>query len=85
MYNSLLLTNNMTLYEFNSLEFNDKMEVVNNEGTFLDNYVTTIERLNCYAVDRFFVEVVYDAERNTITEIRSFKTGQSLDKYSPKL
>ena len=58
------------------------MEAVNQLGTFLDNYIGNGERCNCYAIDKFFVEVVYDAEHNTITEIRSFKTGYLLDKYS---
>jgi hypothetical protein len=31
---------------------------------------------------KFFVEVVYDPEHNVITEVRSFKTGHLLDKYS---
>lgn len=72
----------MTLYEFNVLELNERMEAVNQYGTFLDNYVTKDIRINCYAIDKFFVEVVYDAEHNTITEIRSFKTGKLLNKYS---
>ena len=42
-------------------------------------------RINCYAIDKFFVEVVYDAEQNVITEVRSFKYGQLLDKYSQKI
>ena len=41
--------------------------------------------INCYAIDRFFVEVVYDGEQNVIIEVRSFKYGHSLDKYSPKI
>jgi len=49
---------------------------------FLDNYVTKDIRINCYAIDKFFVEVVYDSEHNTITEVRSFKYGHSLDKYA---
>ena len=72
----------MTLYEFNALELNDQMEAVNQLGTFLDNYIGNGERCNCYAIDKFFVEVVYDAEHNRITELRSFKTGLLLDKYS---
>ena len=60
------------------------MEVVNQYGTFLDNYITKDIRINCYAIDKFFVEVVYDSEHNTITEVRSFKYGHSLDKYAPK-
>ena len=72
----------MTLYEFNRLELNERMEAVNQYGTFLDNYITQDIRINCYAIDKFFVEVVYDTEHNTITEVRSFKYGHSLDKYS---
>jgi hypothetical protein len=58
------------------------MEAVNQYGTFLDNHVTEKERCNLYPIDKFFVEVVYDAEHNTITELRSFKTGYLLDNYS---
>ena len=74
----------MALYEFNRLELNERMEAVNQYGTFLDNYITKDIRINCYAIDKFFVEVVYDAQHNTITEVRSFKYGHSLDKYAPK-
>ena len=74
----------MTLYEFNALELNERMEAVNQYGTFLDNHITEKEKCNCYAIDKFFVEVVYNSEHNTITEIRSFKSGHSLDKYSAK-
>jgi hypothetical protein len=43
------------------------------------------KNINCYAIDKFSVEVVYDGEHNTITEIRSFKYGLSLDKYALNL
>ena len=33
----------------------------------------------------FFVEVVYDAKQNKITEVRCFKEGCLLDKYSPDI
>ena len=72
----------MELYEFNILELNERMEVVNQQGTFIDNHISETERCNLYAVDMFFVEVVYNPQFNTITEIRSFKTGYLLDKYS---
>jgi hypothetical protein len=72
----------MTFYEFNILELNERMEAVNQHGTFLDNRVSNTERCNLYAIDKFFVEVVYNSEHNTITKIRSFKTGYLLDKYS---
>ncbi len=70
------------LYDFNKLSLKQKLTLVWDKGTFLDNYITKLERCNCYAIDKFFVEVVYDAEQNTITEVRSFKTGSLLDKYS---
>ena len=80
----MLVITNMTLYEFNILELNDRMEPVNQYGAFLDNYITKDIKISCYAIDKFFVEVVYDGEHNTITEIRSFKTGRHLEKYTPK-
>jgi hypothetical protein len=65
----------MTLHDFNILELNERMEAVNQYGTFLDNHVSKTERSNLYAIDIFFVEVVYNPEYNTITEVKSFKTG----------
>ena len=50
----------MTLYEFNRLELNERIEAVNQYGTCLDNYITKDIRIDCYAIDKFFVEVVYD-------------------------
>ena len=61
----------MTLYEFNALELNERMEAVNQYGTFLDNYITKDIGINCYAIDKFFVEVVYNTEHNTLKEERS--------------
>ena len=72
----------MTLHDFNALELNERMEAVNQYGTFLYNHVSNTERCNLYAIDKFFVEVVYNPEHNTITEVKSFKTGHLLDKYS---
>ena len=81
----MLIINNMPFYEFNVLSLEDKQASVWDKGVFLDNYVTKDIRLNCYAIDKFFVEVVYDEEQNVITEVRSFKSGHSLDKYSLKV
>ena len=75
----------MTLYAFNALALEEKQTTVWEKGVFLDNHIKSDERINCYAIDKFFVEVVYDGEQNVITEVRSFKYGHSLDKYSPKI
>ena len=72
----------MTLYEFNILDINHKMEAINQHGIFLDNYITNKEKCNLYALDMFFAEVVYNPVSNSITEIRSFKTGELLKNYS---
>ena len=72
----------MTLYEFNLLDTNNRMEAVNQNGTFIDNHITKKERCNLYAIDMFFVEVSYNKGSNSITEINSFKSGILLDKYS---
>lgn len=75
----------MTLYEFNALTLEEKQATIWERSIFLDNYVTEEIRLNCYAIEKFSVEVVYDAEHNVITEVRSFKYGHSLNKYAPRL
>ena len=72
----------MTLYEFNVLDLNNKMESVNQLGVYLDNYITETEKFNLYAIDMFFVEVTYTSIENKITDIKSFKSGHLLDRYS---
>ena len=72
----------MTLYEFNVLDLNKKMESVYQLGVYLDNHITKTEKFNLYAIDMFFVEVCYNSIENKITEIKSFKSGHLLDKYS---
>ena len=49
----------MTLYDFNALTLEEKQTTVWKKGTFLDNYITEDIRIGCFAIDKFFVEVVY--------------------------
>jgi hypothetical protein len=72
----------MTLQEFNMLDHDTRLFTVVDKGTFLDNYVTTDIRMNLYAIDKFFVELVYDSDENKIIEVRSFKSGSELEKYT---
>jgi hypothetical protein len=72
----------MTLYEFNLLDVNNQMEVVNQQGIYLDNHITKTEKFNLYAINMFFVEVCYYSLENKISGIKSFKSGHLLDKYS---
>lgn len=72
----------MTLYEFNILDLNNKMEVVNQQGIYLDSHIDKKEKFNLYAIDMFFVEVCYNSKENKITDINSFKSGHLLNRYS---
>jgi len=73
----------MTLYEFNRLNKEEQIKTVWSRGVFLDNHISKTETLNCYAIDLFFVELVYDVDKNKIVKVRSFKSGHRLDKYAP--
>jgi hypothetical protein len=72
----------MTLYEFNLLDINNQMETVNQQGVYLDNHITKTEKFNLYAINMFFVEVCYNSIENKISGIKSFNSGNLLDKYS---
>ena len=72
----------MLLKEFNNLTYDEKLFTVVDKGVFLDNYVTVNIRINLYSVSKFYVELVYDSELNKEVEIRNFKSGVNLDKYT---
>jgi hypothetical protein len=72
----------MKLYEFNLLDINNQMETVNQQGVYLDNHITKNEKFNLYAIYMFFVEVCYNSLENKISGIKSFKSGNLLDRYS---
>ena len=72
----------MTLYEFNFLDINNQMETVNQQGVYLDNHIAKDKKFNLYAINMFFVEVCYNSIENSIVEIKSFKSGHLLDRYS---
>lgn len=71
----------MTLQEFKYLSIQEKLELIKTSGEFADSYTTKVELVKCYAVHRFFVEIIYDLKTNTIKDIHGFITGISLDKY----
>lgn len=75
----------MTLYEFNLLIEEDKLISIWDIGEFIDNHISTKGIKNLYAINKFYVEVIYDAKTNKIIGVESFKTGKDLDKYLPNL
>jgi hypothetical protein len=58
------------------------MEAVNQHGVYLGNHITKDEKFNLYAINMFFVEVCYNSLENKITNIKTFKSGYLLDRYS---
>ena len=52
----------MTLYEFNILTEDDKLKTVWDIGEFIDNHISIDGIKNLYAINKFYVEVVYDAK-----------------------
>ncbi len=54
----------MTLEAFEYLSFQEKLELVKTSGEFADSYITKVEMVKCYALHRFFVEVIYDLKTN---------------------
>jgi hypothetical protein len=58
------------------------METVNQQGVYLNNHFTKDEKFNLYAINMFFVEVCYNSVENKISGIKSFKSGNLLDRYS---
>ncbi|WP_438423276.1 hypothetical protein [Aquimarina macrocephali] len=75
----------MTLYEFNTLPDFDKGKVIFSMGEFIHSINEGNTRTALYAINRFYVEVVYDSSENKITRFNSFKTGFLLDKYSESI
>ncbi len=67
------------------LNDDEQLSVVWDKGVFLENHISKTEKINCYAIDMFFAEVVYDGKANKITEVRSFKEGHRLNKYTPNI
>ena len=72
----------MTLYEFNRLSEKEQIKTVWSIGVFLDNHISKTEMVSCYAIDMFFVELLYDVDSNKILKVSSFISGWCLDKYS---
>jgi hypothetical protein len=75
----------MTLYQFNILTEDNKLKTVWDIGEFIENHISIDGIKNLYAINKFYVEVVYDAQNNQIIGVESFKTGEDLDKYLPSI
>lgn len=70
------------LYEFLALQDQEQYDVGFTQGQYLDIRIEEKNRFVLYAVEKFFVEVKYDSEKNKIINKTAFVTGEILDKYS---
>ncbi|MFH6767110.1 hypothetical protein V8G56_00060 [Gaetbulibacter aquiaggeris] len=65
----------MKLYKFNILNVNKKLAYIGSNGLFIDNHIINDTLINYYVVDNFLVEIIYNTECQSITEIKSVKSG----------
>lgn len=72
----------MTLYEYKMLSEDEEYNTVFDKGKFLDIVIEGSSKYVLYAIDKFFVEVIWDEEKDEIISKGVFKEGNSLDRYS---
>lgn len=73
------------LYEYNSLEDDQKATLLWDQGIFLMNRVDEKYSYNLYSLFDFFVEVWYDSKNNSIEKFRTFKTLEALEPYLDRI
>jgi len=64
------------------LSEDEQYDTVFAKGKFLDIVIEGNSKYVLYAIDKFFVEVVWNNEKDQIIGIGQFKEGDSLDRYS---
>jgi hypothetical protein len=74
----------ITILDFNLLDEQGKADALW-EGTFLSDRFNGQQHIQLYNLSSFFVEVFYDAERNSITGFRAFSSTKNLDPYLGRL
>lgn len=72
----------MTLQDFINADMGVKLNTIKAKGVFIGKLITNDEYLTCYAIDKFFVEVLFDTNFTEVLGIRPFVGGRQLDKYS---
>ena len=72
----------MTLYEYKMLSEDEHYDIVFSKGKFVDIVIEGNSKYVLYALKMFFVEVIWDIEKNEIIGKGQFVEGKSLDKYS---
>lgn len=71
----------ITIYEFNSLDELEKIEALGEYGVILTHRFEETFKFMLYQINDFYVEIKYIIEGNIFVEIKSFKTTNLLKKY----
>ena len=72
----------LTLYQYKLLSDHEQYHLLFTQGDFLDMVIEGNSRFAVYALFKFFVEVEYNSKENKIIGLKSFVTGEIMDKYS---
>jgi hypothetical protein len=75
----------MTLYEFKLLDINDQAQKTWDMGVLLGYREDGQHHMVLYRVEDFYVEIIYDSEKNEIAGIKSFISEEPLQPYLDKI
>ena len=71
----------ITLYEFNSLNDNEKHEAIMEYATHVADRIENHCKVLLYQFDNFYVELFYASWSNAIIKFRSFNSLEPLQPY----
>ncbi len=71
----------ITLYEFNSLEELEKIEALGEYGQIVAHKFEGKFKFMLHQINNFYVEIKYINESNAFVDLRSFHTTDLLDSY----
>jgi len=72
----------LPLYQYKLLSGHEQYDLLFTQGDFLDMVMEGNSRFAVYGLFRFFVEVEYNNKENKIIGLKSFVTGEIMEKYS---
>lgn len=67
----------MTIQQFIKLSFEEKSELICNEGNLIDAYNDNLYEVKVFSLHDFFAEVIASAEEEKILDIIPYKRGFS--------
>jgi hypothetical protein len=71
----------MTLYEFNSLDEQGKLEVVVGDSVYIATREDKEHMIRLYHTDDFYIELFYHFDEEALKKIRTFRNVSQLEPY----